>query len=72
MIAKVPVQDQRTIYSSRYRHGADALAWPVFSEQVLTMLRLAGEVLHPDAGEVLWEAGDPYDLNLVLTSPRST
>ena len=30
------------------------------------LLRSAGEVLHPEPGEVLWEAGDPYDLNLVL------
>ncbi len=62
----MPVPDGRTIYSSHRRDGIDALAWPVFSEHVLTMLRSAGEVLHPDPGEVLWEAGDPYDLNLVL------
>jgi thioredoxin reductase (NADPH) len=62
----MPVPDGRTIYSSQRRGGIDALAWPVFSEHVLTMLRSAGEVLHPDPGEVLWEAGDPYDLNLVL------
>jgi thioredoxin reductase (NADPH) len=60
------VPDDRTIYSSDRRHGAEALAWPVFSEHVLSMLRSAGEVLHPVRGEVLWEAGDSYDLNLVL------
>ena len=61
-----PAPDERTIYSSARRDGVDALAWPVFSEQAWQLLRAAGEVLHPDAGEVLWEAGDPYDLNLVL------
>jgi thioredoxin reductase (NADPH) len=30
------------------------------------MLRSAGEVLHPEPGELLWDAGDPYDLTLVL------
>src|SRR5690348_6126877 len=59
--------DERTIYSSHRRDGIDALAWPVFSEHVLDMLRSAGEVLHPDTGELLWDAGDAYDLNLVLT-----
>ena len=43
------------------------LAFPVFSEAALELLRSAGEVLHPQAGELLWDAGDPYDLNLVLT-----
>jgi hypothetical protein len=28
--------------------------------------RSAGEVLHPVPGELLWDAGDPYDLYLVL------
>jgi thioredoxin reductase (NADPH) len=30
------------------------------------MLRSAGEELHPAPGELLWDAGDPYDLTLVL------
>jgi thioredoxin reductase (NADPH) len=30
------------------------------------MLQSAGEVLHPEPGELLWDAGDPYDLHLVL------
>ncbi len=63
----VPAPDERTIYSSRLHGGVDALAWPVFSESALEMLRSAGEVLHPEPDELLWEAGDPYDLNLVLT-----
>jgi thioredoxin reductase (NADPH) len=63
----MPVPDERTIYSSHRRDGIDSLAWPVFSEHVLGMLRSVGEVLHPHTGEMLWDAGDPYDLNLVLT-----
>jgi thioredoxin reductase (NADPH) len=43
------------------------LAWPVFSDHVLGLLRSAGEVLHPGPGELLWDAGDPYDLTLVLS-----
>ncbi|MFC4044386.1 FAD-dependent oxidoreductase [Dactylosporangium siamense] len=67
MTSTTPVPDQRTIYSSRHRHGDEAVAWPVLSEHVVGLLRSAGEVLHPGTGEVLWEAGDPYDLHLVLT-----
>ena len=61
-----PVPDERTLYSSHLHDGDDAAAWPVFSESALEMLRSAGEVLHPEPGELLWDAGDPYDLNLVL------
>ena len=65
-MSRIPVPDARTIYSSRRQDDVDALAWPVFSEHALGMLRSAGEVLHPEPGELLWDAGDPYDLNLVL------
>ncbi len=65
-MSSIPVPDERTIYSSRRQDGVDALAWPVFSEPALDMLRSAGEVLHPEPGELLWDAGDPYHLNLVL------
>jgi thioredoxin reductase (NADPH) len=61
----VPEPDERTIYSHQ-QHAGDRLAWPVFSEHVLDLLRSAGEVLHPEPGELLWDAGDPYDLTLVL------
>src|SRR5918999_3690137 len=64
-MSSIPVPDERTIYSHR-QHGVDSLAWPVFSEHVLDMLRSAGEALHPEPGELLWDAGDPYDLYLVL------
>jgi thioredoxin reductase (NADPH) len=61
----IPRPDERTLYSHR-QHDVDPLAWPVFSEHVSGMLRSAGEVLHPGPGELLWDAGDPYDLTLVL------
>jgi thioredoxin reductase (NADPH) len=64
-MSSIPVPDERTIYSHR-QHDVDSSAWPVFSEHVLDMLRSAGEVLHPEPGELLWDAGDPYDLTLVL------
>ena len=67
MTARLPRPDERTIYSSARQDEVDARAWPVFSDSVLDLLRSAGEVLHAGAGDVLWEAGDPYDLNLVLT-----
>src|SRR3954451_6263482 len=65
MSSSIPVPDERTIYSHG-QHGVDSLAWPVFSEHVLHLLRSAGEVLHPEPGALLWDAGDPYDLVLVL------
>jgi thioredoxin reductase (NADPH) len=64
-MSSIPVPDEWTIYSHR-EHGVDSSAWPVFSEHVLDMLRSAGEVLHPEPGELLWDAGDAYDLTLVL------
>jgi len=65
-MSSIPAPDARTIYSSHRHDGVDTLAWPVFSEQALDMLESAGEVLHPGPGELLWDAGDPYDLHLVL------
>src|SRR5262249_38794862 len=62
----IPVPDEQTYYSSRQRDGVDALAWPVFSQRALDLLLSAGEVLHPEPGELLWDTGDPYDLHLVL------
>jgi thioredoxin reductase (NADPH) len=64
---RIPTPDERTIYSSHRQDDVDALAFPVLSEHALGMLRSAGEVLHPGPGELLWDAGDPYDLNLVLS-----
>jgi thioredoxin reductase (NADPH) len=65
-MSNIPRPDERTIYSSHRHDGVDTLAWPVFSEHAMDMLRSAGDVLHPESGELLWDAGDPYDLHLVL------
>jgi thioredoxin reductase (NADPH) len=65
-MSSIPVPDERTRYSSRRQDDVDALAWPVFSQRVLDLLRSAGEVLHPEPGELLWDTGDAYDLYLVL------
>ncbi len=54
--------DERT----RRQDDVDALAWPVCSQRALDLLRSAGEVLHPEPGELLWDTGDSYDLYLVL------
>ncbi|GIF75325.1 FAD-dependent oxidoreductase [Asanoa siamensis] len=66
-MTNVPVPDERTIYSSALHGGVDSAAWPVFSAHALEMLRSVGEVLRPEPGEQLWDAGDPYHLNLVLS-----
>ncbi|HKH54452.1 MAG TPA: hypothetical protein VKA58_03260, partial [Propionibacteriaceae bacterium] len=65
-MSTIPVPDEQTHYSSRRQGNVDALAWPVFSQHALDLLRSAGEVLYPEPGELLWDAGDPYDLYLVL------
>ena len=65
-MSNIPRPDERTIYSSHRHDGVDTLAWPVFSEHAMDMLLSAGDVLHPEPGESLWDAGDPYDLHLVL------
>ena len=65
-MSSIPAPDERTHFSSRRRGDADGPAWPVFSQHALDLLRSAGEVLHPEPGELLWDAGDQYDLYLVL------
>jgi hypothetical protein len=65
-MSSIPVPDERTHYSSGRQDDVDALAWPVFSQRALDLLRSAGEVLHPEPGELLWDTGDSYDLYLVL------
>lgn len=65
-MSSIPVPDEQTRYSSRRQDDVDVLAWPVFSQRALDLLRSAGEVLHPEPGELLWDTGDTYDLYLVL------
>ena len=62
-----PVPDELTHYSSRRLDEVDELAFPVLSQHALDLLRSSGEELHPAPGELLWDAGDPSELHLVLT-----
>jgi thioredoxin reductase (NADPH) len=41
-------------------------AWPVFDEEGRGLLESVGDVIRPETGEMLWDAGDAYDLYLVL------
>jgi len=66
-MSSVPAPDERTIYSSHRQDAVDDVAFPALSEAAMDMLRSVGELLHPEPHELLWDAGDPYDLNLVLT-----
>ncbi|WP_314146718.1 FAD-dependent oxidoreductase [uncultured Leifsonia sp.] len=63
---RVPFFDERTAYSSRPEQRGDDASWPRLGEKERSLLAAAGEVIRPDAGDVLWEAGGPYDLYLVL------
>jgi thioredoxin reductase (NADPH) len=65
-MSSIPVPDEMTHYSSRRRDQVDQLAFPVLSEHLVNLLRSGGEELRPEPGELLWDAGDPYDLYLVL------
>jgi len=51
-MSSLPVPDEQTYYSSQRHDDVDALAWPVFSQRALDLLRSAGEVLHPEPGEL--------------------
>ena len=48
-MSSIPTPDERTIYSSQRQDGVDDVAFPVFSEAALELLRSAGELLHPEA-----------------------
>jgi thioredoxin reductase (NADPH) len=65
-VSTTPVPDDRTRYSSERVGAVDDQAWPEFGEEVRRLLESAGQVIHPEPGEVLWDAGDAYDLCLVL------
>lgn len=59
--------DERTRYSSHRADAVDVQAWPEFGEEGRRLLESVGQVIRPQPGEVLWEAGDAYDLYVVLT-----
>jgi thioredoxin reductase (NADPH) len=66
-VSVIPAPDERTRHSSDRTGELDVQAWPGFGEEDLRLLESVGQVLHPEAGEVLWEDGEPYDLYLVRT-----
>jgi thioredoxin reductase (NADPH) len=75
-VSIIPVPDGRTRYSSERTDEIDAQSWPEFGADDLRVLESAGQVIHPEAGAVLWEGGESYDLYLVraggvgLVDPR--
>ena len=58
--------DERTRYSSQRSDAVDDQAFPAFSRECRKLLDSVGHVMHPEPGEALWDAGDLYDLYLVL------
>jgi thioredoxin reductase (NADPH) len=66
-VSVIPAPDERTRYSSSSRVDQnDVAAWPDFDEEGRGLLESAGDVIRPEPGELLWDAGDAYDLYLVL------
>jgi thioredoxin reductase (NADPH) len=65
-VSTTPASDERTRYSSQRADAVDDQAWPELGEEVRRLLASVGQVIHPEPGEVLWDAGDAYDLYLVL------
>jgi thioredoxin reductase (NADPH) len=62
-----PSPDERTRYSSRRADQLETQAWPVFGAEGRALLEAVGDVIRTQPGELLWDAGDAYDLYLVLT-----
>jgi thioredoxin reductase (NADPH) len=65
-VSAVPTPDERTRYSSRRADQVEVQAWPEFDEECRRLLESVGDVICPESGELLWDAGDAYDLYLVL------
>jgi thioredoxin reductase (NADPH) len=65
-VSATPTPDERTRYSSRRVDQVELEAWPEFDEEGRTLLESVGDVIRPGPGELLWDAGDAYDLWLVL------
>ncbi len=61
------IPDERTRYSSERTDRIDIEAWPEFDEKSRALVESVGEVIRPEPGEVLWEAGESYDLYVVRT-----
>jgi thioredoxin reductase (NADPH) len=65
-VSATPAPDERTRYSSRRVDQVELEAWPEFDEKGRALLESVGDVIRPAPGELLWDAGDAYDLYLVL------
>ena len=65
-MSAAPEPDERTRYSSRPEDRVDDEAWPTFGAEGRRLLDSVGEVIRPEPHELLWDAGDAYDLYLVL------
>jgi thioredoxin reductase (NADPH) len=65
-VSATPTPDERTRYSSRREDRLDDQAWATLDEEGRRLLESVGDVIRPEAGELLWDAGDAYDLYLVL------
>jgi thioredoxin reductase (NADPH) len=66
-VSTTPAPDERTRYTSALRADpVDIQAWPELDEESRRLLESVGHVIHPEPGELLWDAGDAYDLYLVL------
>jgi len=66
-VSTIPTPDERTRYSSQRTDETDIQAWPVIDEAGMSKLQSVGQVIHCEAADVLWDAGDSYDLYLVLS-----
>ena len=65
-MSATPAPDERTRYSSRRVDQVELEAWPEFDEEGRALLESVGDVIRPEAGELMWDGGDAYDLYLVL------
>jgi thioredoxin reductase (NADPH) len=65
-VSATPTPDERTRYSSRRADQVEIQAWPEFDGEGRALLESVGDVIRPEPGEMLWDAGDAYDLYLVL------
>ncbi len=65
-MSATPTPDERTRYSSQRADPVEIQAWPEFDEEGRGLLESVGDVIRPEPGEMLWDAGDAYDLYLVL------
>jgi hypothetical protein len=64
-VSAIPTPDKRTRYSSRRVDQVEEEAWPEFDEEGRGLLESVGDVIRPEPGQLLWDAGDAYDLYLV-------